>query len=640
MCKALPARALIEPLEPRRLLSAEPMTFDPLTLAGAYERPDGSIVVPNISLALSGVMAAPSAVPSGAADDTAGFFSTTAAPRAEAQPVAWDADAALARPASEDRPLPIAGVSGIVYGSSGGYSEGGAAEPNSNTAFSGPRLYGWLAFSLTSCNYGSNADTSPVTVSYQLGGSHVGSGIPAATPGKDYSGPLVENHSVQLADHSTVLVPFRATADNEVEGQEEVRATITGGAGTYRGAGNFGFVYIDDSPPVVKVEAKGQDGIAVEPPNPLPPDFPTDKGAYTFTRRGGDLGAELKVTYKMLSLEEGASATNGVDHDVLGGEITFAANETSKVVVLNPKQENDWGQGDETAIAKILPGSYTIEVETAGVTIHNIKPVILVPGFTPVKVGDIKTLTVKVVWDGTPYPAAAGDTLFIKDGSFNPDVIEPQQRSVVVKADGTVDIQVKGLRVGASGIIFGVKSSLHAGVGIEAPGRVDVVPHVQYREWPGGTLGPKDAVAEANKLHPVYDGKTDKDRADQKAKFEKDLATTQKELEVSGITFGDTTITSAVNEIVFQAPGEVPNVSLTIPKITLPGFKVEAEPIATLPAPVNGGREKAFQLNYKLTLTINLKAYGVQFDAAGILLNFDLGPKKIVASQGKIVKEF
>ncbi len=311
-------------------------------MAGAYERPDGSIVVPNISLALSGVMAAPSAVPSGAADDTAGFFSTTAAPRAEAQPVAWDADAALARPASEDRPLPIAGVSGIVYGSSGGYSEGGAAEPNSNTAFSGPRLYGWLAFSLTSCNYGSNADTSPVTVSYQLGGSHVGSGIPAATPGKDYSGPLVENHSVQLADHSTVLVPFRATADNEVEGQEEVRATITGGAGTYRGAGNFGFVYIDDSPPVVSLEATdphGTENAAGEAADPL---------KFTIRRRGGAVNTPLDVTYIM-----SGTAKPGARYVTPSGTVAVTDAATIQLDVLDDLD----AEGLETVFMQLTGGS-------------------------------------------------------------------------------------------------------------------------------------------------------------------------------------------------------------------------------------------------------------------------------------------
>ncbi len=367
MCNALPIRALIEPLESRRLLAAAPATpFSPLDLPGAYQRPDGSIVVPNSSLAAS-----PDAAPAAPADDTAGYFSTTPAPRGGTAPaVNWSAPAPDARfggtpsaaTADPAAPLPSAGVSSVIQLGSGGHSYGSTVEPSYNSQSPGcGGGAGFLAFSLTGCGPGAPGSYS-VTVNYSLPAE---SGDPFSTvyakPGEDYVGPLAAGRSVSVPYQSTVLVPYYARADNLVEGGEYVHATILAGVG-YTGAGNGGEATITDNPPVVSIDGGAGLSESASTGNV------GHDAVYTLTRRGGDLGAVLDVNFEA----DVGTATAGSDYkihyqgrelDSLPTTVRFEANSSS--VVFSDSVINDQELEEHESILRTLKkssnGTYLIQ---------------------------------------------------------------------------------------------------------------------------------------------------------------------------------------------------------------------------------------------------------------------------------------
>ena len=353
MCKALPARALIEPLEPRRLLAATPVTpFSPLDLPGAYERPDGSIVVPNSSLAASPDAAA---APATAADDTADYFSTTPAPRGGTAPaVNWSAPAPDARfggpAASAATVLPYDQITVSVSASYTSYYCGGYRQTSGDT-FEQAGCGGFLAFTASTCNTGGTAPAS-VTVAYTLGGTatpQVAAGQQQGINPPDYTGPLTAK-TVDVPRNSTVLQRFYPLRDNLVEGGESVTAAVQPGPDYVVSGGGLDHagVNLADDPPVVTVSADGADGQAAEPDIDYY-GYPIIKnGAYTVVRSGGDPTKALTFAYQM-----GGSAV-AADYSI-SGPSKFEANETSVRLELQPKTD-DLDELSESANLTILDG--------------------------------------------------------------------------------------------------------------------------------------------------------------------------------------------------------------------------------------------------------------------------------------------
>ena len=431
-------------------------------------------MVPNSSLDAPAASDTPAASP----DDTAGYFSTTSPRSKSASTVSWNTQphaspsgtSALA--AQSSGPLPYATVAGYVYYCGGGYSEGSTTEPTSNTSNCGPGLYGWLAFALHSNCCGGSSGNSPVTVGYQLGGSTVGPNLPAATPGVDYTGPLVDAGSVTLSPDTTAFMYYRASADNAVEGMEEVRAVITDGAG-YTG-GSAGSTVIYDNPPVVSILAT--DDLAGEPSQPGSGGLAADPGTFTFRRTGGDLGSALSVDYDLAAPTPGGSgvALNGVDYETLSGTVDFAAGEIQKTVTVMPKHDFD-REGQEAVQATIVshPGRYLIDAGTATITVAD-NPYTVTVGSEQLTVGFTKQVPVTVL-DADGYPAVnVGLTV---EPTYDADVIEPQQQSVSTDAQGHAVLDVKALDSGSSPLVLAmVPSPATKGQGNQQAGPATVIP--------------------------------------------------------------------------------------------------------------------------------------------------------------------
>ena len=332
MCNARPLAGgrMIEPLEPRRLLAATP--FNPLELPGAYERPDGSIVIPNSSLA-----DAPAASSTAPADDTAGFFSTTPGPRAKTQAVFWNAQphaspSGTTQAASASPPyggylfVSVSDQGPLLDDPTIAYRPAYETPPGLPTSCGGVSP-GYLFFAYDSyCNPGQVTPATSVTISYELGGS--------ATADEDYNGPLLDG-SVQVGKHEVVALPFYPKKDNEVEGNETVRATITGVTpsepGTYQTfwLGNWGETSLVDDPPVVTVDSAA-DPVAAEPHQDSSGTI-INNGIFTIRRSGGDLSQSLPITYAM---------SGDADGYTIEGPTSFAPNQTAVQNLFEPTQDN------------------------------------------------------------------------------------------------------------------------------------------------------------------------------------------------------------------------------------------------------------------------------------------------------------
>ena len=357
MCNARPLAGgrMIEPLEPRRLLSAAPTPFNPLDLPGAYERPDGSIVVPNSSLDAPAAPATPAAAP----DDTAGFFSTTSPRSKSTSAVSWDtqphASPSGTAQAANNGTLPGDELHVRVSSSYTfycGYTEitsyGGGQEEHYHCT--GQVQDGYLAFTAASCNIGGTAPSS-VTVGYDLGGT--------ATPGTDYDGGLTSG-SVEVPRDMTVLKFFHPKKDNLVEGTESVTVTIRPG-GYIIGQATATSSLTDD-PPVVDLTGGGT---VIE-------DNSGGGASFTVTRSGGNIAGSLQVNSNVPP----SQATPYDDFEVkIGNEvrpdlpssIVFAPGETSKTIQIIPKDDPDY-EGTETLNFGLAPGTYLFTGSNGGST--------------------------------------------------------------------------------------------------------------------------------------------------------------------------------------------------------------------------------------------------------------------------------
>ncbi|MGE3469749.1 MAG: Calx-beta domain-containing protein, partial [Vicinamibacterales bacterium] len=189
----------------------------------------------------------------------------------------------------------------------------------------------------------SGGDTaSALNVFFQKGGT--------ATNGSDYvslGGAL--SLVVIPAGQTTVTVSVIPVADNLVEPSETAILTLSASTGYVIGASDSGAVTIADDPPVVEIVATDPSASETGP----------DPGAFTFTRRGGNLAQALSVSFA-----RSGTATPGSDFVVIPSSITIPAGQASAVLTITPI-DDAVVEGPETVVLT-LNASATVVVGASG----------------------------------------------------------------------------------------------------------------------------------------------------------------------------------------------------------------------------------------------------------------------------------
>ena len=195
------------------------------------------------------------------------------------------------------------------------------------------------------------------TVNYTIGGT--------ATPTADYTA-LTGSVTVTVGTNTATLTVTPAD-DALVEGLETVSATLAANGTLYTiGTPSAATVTIADDE-VTTVSFTATDAGAAEPvTGPA-----TDTGTCTLTRDGvgtGTLTVNLAIS---------GTATNGVDYLALPSTVTFAAAETSKILMVSPYSDA-LVEGNETVNVSVVAGTGYIRAaspnDTATVTIADATP--------------------------------------------------------------------------------------------------------------------------------------------------------------------------------------------------------------------------------------------------------------------------
>ncbi len=148
----------------------------------------------------------------------------------------------------------------------------------------------------------SGSTANDVTVNYTLGGT--------ATSGTDYTA-LTGSVTIP-SGQSSADADVTALADNLVEGNETIIATISSNSAYIVGTPSTATLTITDDPPIVSLSAIGNTTEGGAP------------GYVTFTRTGGDINSALSVTYSV-----GGSATSETDYTALSGAVSIPAGDAS-----------------------------------------------------------------------------------------------------------------------------------------------------------------------------------------------------------------------------------------------------------------------------------------------------------------------
>ena len=171
-----------------------------------------------------------------------------------------------------------------------------------------------------------------------------------ATSGTDYS---ALPSTVTFANGLTTLdVTVTALADNTVEGDETIIASVSSGTG-YTPGGSPATVTITDDPPIISVTASDTfEGAAT--------------GGFSFTRSGGKLSESLAIGYTV-----GGTATSVTDYTALSGSVTFAAG-VDRVEVAVEALGDNIDDDNETVTATIDDGGddYLIDEDADTATVH------------------------------------------------------------------------------------------------------------------------------------------------------------------------------------------------------------------------------------------------------------------------------
>jgi hypothetical protein len=152
------------------------------------------------------------------------------------------------------------------------------------------------------------------------------------------------------ASVTQLVTPF---ADNVVEGNETVTLNLGASSSYTIGTPNAGTVTIADDPAIVNLVASDTSASEVG----------LDPGTFTFTRSGGDLGAQLTV-----SVIRGGTAGNNVDYAFGANSINIPAGQASTTQLVAPFADN-LVEGTETVTLNLNPDSSFIAGASSAGTI-------------------------------------------------------------------------------------------------------------------------------------------------------------------------------------------------------------------------------------------------------------------------------
>src|SRR6185437_5110560 len=154
-----------------------------------------------------------------------------------------------------------------------------------------------------------------------------------ATSGVDY---YALSGSVTIpAGQSYADADVTALADNLVERNETIIATISSNSAYIVGTPSTATLTITDDPPIVSLSSIGNTTEGGDP------------GYVTFTRTGGDINSALSVTYSV-----GGSATSETDYTALSGAVSIPAGAATVNVNITALRDN-LVEGAETVILTI-----------------------------------------------------------------------------------------------------------------------------------------------------------------------------------------------------------------------------------------------------------------------------------------------
>ena len=190
-------------------------------------------------------------------------------------------------------------------------------------------------------------DVPPPTIGYEFSGS--------AIAGVDHTGQA-GTFWVGEEENEYPLIPITIRRDNLVEGDETLTIRLVAGyRSTIDPNASEITVTLRDDPPVVSVSA--YDDTAKEPITHYGStglgDAVTevDNGIFLFSRSGGDVAEALTINYSL-----SGTADNGTDYNTLSGTLTFDPGQSSKALHVEPIQDEDWTEPDETIIATVQAG--------------------------------------------------------------------------------------------------------------------------------------------------------------------------------------------------------------------------------------------------------------------------------------------
>lgn len=158
------------------------------------------------------------------------------------------------------------------------------------------------------------------------------------------------------AGQVSATVTVTPVADNVVEAPETVILTLTTSAAYVIGASDTATVTIADDPPVVEVVATDPDASETGP----------DAGAFTFTRRGGNLAQALTV-----AITRAGTAGVGSDYGFVPASVTIPAGQPSVTLAITPI-DDALVEGAETVVvtvnasASVTPGAAATATITIG----------------------------------------------------------------------------------------------------------------------------------------------------------------------------------------------------------------------------------------------------------------------------------
>jgi hypothetical protein len=165
------------------------------------------------------------------------------------------------------------------------------------------------------------------------------------------------------ANQASAAMSITPQLDNNVEGDETVTATVTGGAAQVYvvGTPSTATLTIADDPPIVSLTAS--DPTAAEAGN--------DPGEFTLTRSGGNLAAALTVTFT-----RGGTATGNVDFaPQLPVALSIPANQTVALIRIVPVDDSLVEAADTATLTLRASQTYVIVAPgTATITIADNDP--------------------------------------------------------------------------------------------------------------------------------------------------------------------------------------------------------------------------------------------------------------------------